>query len=192
MEVKYIIQSIIIILIFSYLQLINILSISIKDIQQNWEIYRCNPLIIPIAGIFGYDSMKTFKSCVDNYNVDLSEKILQPFRYILNNLNIFGEDIGKNLGGLINFTSASNSGIFSIVNTFLGTSTNILVSFQLIILGFRDTFSKIIGTLITFLYILKGIETLVPSMLLTPPGQAILWIVQTLGQTAKNTYLPNT
>ena len=191
MNGTYISQSIIIVIIFALLQLSNVLAIGIKNIQNNWSLYRCNPLVIPMAGIFGHDPQKTFNYCSQNYNMNFSQYLMDPFRYIISNLSNFGQDIGSVMGGIGNLAGSGNSGIFSIVTNLWGTATNVLVSFQLILVGMRDTFSKIIGTLITILYILKGIEVVIPSMLLTPPGEAILWILNTLGKTAKAVFLPN-
>lgn len=192
MDGTYISQSIIIVIIFGLLQLSNVLAIGIKNIQDNWALYRCNPLVIPMAGIFGHDPQKTFEFCSQNYNMNFSQYILDPFKYIISNISNFGTDIGSVMGGFGNLAGSSNSGIFSIVTNLWGTATNILVSFQIILIGLKDTFSKIIGTLITFLYILKGIEIITPSALLTPPGEAILWIVNTLSKTAKAAFLPKT
>ena len=191
MDGTYISQSIIIVIIFGLLQLSNVLAIGIKNVQDNWSLYRCNPLVIPMAGIFGHDPQKTFEFCSQNYNMNFSQYILDPFKYIISNISNFGSDIGNIMGGFGNLAGSSNSGIFSIVDNLWGTATNILVSFQIILLGLKDTFSKVIGTLITFLYLLKGIEIAVPSALLTPPGEAILWILNTLGKTAKQVFLPN-
>ena len=190
MDGTYISQSIIIVIIFALLQLSNVLAIGIKNIQDNWSLYRCNPLVIPMAGIFGHDPQKTFEFCSQNYNMNFSQYILDPFKYIISNISNFGTDIGNIMGGFGNLAGSSNSGIFSIVTNLWGTATNILVSFQIILIGLKDTFSKIIGTLITFLYLLKGIEIAIPSALLTPPGEAILWILNTLGKTAKQVFLP--
>ena len=188
MDGRYISQSIIIVIIFVLLQLSNVLAIGIKNIQDNWSLYRCNPLVIPMAGIFGHDPQKTFEYCSQNYNMNFSHYLLDPFKYIISNIGNFGKDIGKDLGGVINLAGSNNSGIFSIVSNLFGIATNTLASIQIIINGLKDTFSKIVGTLITFLYILKGIEIAIPSMLMTPPGEAILWIVKTLGMTAGNLF----
>ena len=51
MDGTYISQSIIIVIIFG-LWLSNVLAIGIKNVQDNWSLYRCNPLVIPMAGIF--------------------------------------------------------------------------------------------------------------------------------------------
>ena len=33
-------------------------------IKRDWPKYRCNPLILPFAGLFGYDPSKTFTQCL--------------------------------------------------------------------------------------------------------------------------------
>ena len=191
MDGKYISQTIIIIVIFSLLQISNVLSVGIKNVQDNWSLYRCNPLIIPMAGIFGHDPQQTFQYCSQNSNMNFAQYILDPFKYIINNIGSMGQNISQDVAGVINLGSSTNTGVFSIVTNIYGTATNALVAFQAILQGLRDTFAKIIGTLITFLYLLKGIEVIVPSALLTPPGEAITWILNTLGQTACNVFMPN-
>jgi len=191
MDGKYISQTIIIIVIFSLLQMSNVLSVGIKNIQDNWSLYRCNPLIIPMAGLFGHDPQETFQYCSQNYNMNFGQYILDPFKYIINNIGSMGQNISQDVAGVINLGSSTNTGVFSIVTNIYGTATNALVAFQAILQGLRDTFAKIIGTLITFLYLLKGIEVIVPSALLTPPGEAITWILNTLGSTACGFFMPN-
>ena len=96
---------------------------------------------------------------------------MDPFRYIISNLSNFGQDIGSVMGGIGNLAGSGNSGIFSIV-TIWGQ----LLMFSIFPINFswNEILSKIIGTLITILYILKGIEVVIPSMLLTPPGENIM------------------
>ena len=44
-----IIQSFFILLIFVSLFLVNILSVGIKNIEDDWPTYRCNPVVMPFA-----------------------------------------------------------------------------------------------------------------------------------------------
>ena len=191
MDGKYISQSLIILLIFLFLNVTNLLAVGIKHIKNNWSLYKCNPLIIPFAGIFGHDPQKSFLDCQGSYNMNFMQYLLEPFKYIVNNLGHFGSDIGNQFSGLLNFGGSTNSGLLNIFNNVYNIGSNLVVETQLIILGVEDTFKKIIGVLVTLLYLLKGIEYAVPSALLTPPGEAIVWIVNTLGKTACNLFLPN-
>ena len=67
MDGQYIFQSILILFIFALLQLTNLLGVGIKHIQNNWSLYRCNPLVIPFSGVFGHDPQETFTYCAQNY-----------------------------------------------------------------------------------------------------------------------------
>ena len=62
---KYL-QMIIVLSIFSFIHVIITLSIGISHVKKNWEQYKCNPLIIPFAGIFGKDPVQIGKDCMQN------------------------------------------------------------------------------------------------------------------------------
>jgi hypothetical protein len=190
MDGQYIFQSILIVIIFALLQLTNLLGVGIKHIQNNWSLYRCNPMIIPFAGIFGHDPQETFTYCAQNYNFNFSQYLMDPLRWLVGNIGTIGQDISQTMSGIVNLGSSTNTGIFSIVSNIYGIATNLLVQLQFILIAFKDTFSKIVGILVTFLYLLKGIEYAIPSALLTPPGQAIIWILNTLGTTACDVFMP--
>ena len=61
-----IISVIIVIVIFVGIYLLNILAIGKKNIEKNWVKYRCNPMIMPFAGMFGHDPMENFAYCIQN------------------------------------------------------------------------------------------------------------------------------
>jgi len=190
MDGQYISQSILIVFIFGLLQLTNLLGVGIKHIQNNWSLYRCNPMIIPFAGIFGHDPQKTFIYCAQHLNFNFSQYLMDPLKWMVGNIGTIGKDISHTMSGIVNLGSSTNTGIFSIINNIYGIATNLLTQFQIILLAFKDTFSKIVGIIVTFLYLLKGIEYAIPSALLTPPGQAIIWILNTLGTVACDIFMP--
>ena len=39
---------------------------NIKQITENWANYRCNPLIMPFASLFGYNTSENFEFCMGN------------------------------------------------------------------------------------------------------------------------------
>ena len=189
MDGTYITQSTIIFIIFILLQFSNMISVGIKNVQNNWAIYKCNPLIIPMAGIFGHDPKETWNSCNQISNLNLSQYLLAPAQDMLSNLASSGAEIGNTVGSLINLGSSSNNGMISFISNAYGISINLLAEFQRIIQGIRDTINKIIGIVVTFLYIIEGVGILIPSALMSPPGQAIIWMLNSVGQTACNLFL---
>ena len=190
MDGKYISQSVIIVVIFILLNVSNLLAVGVKHIKNNWSLYKCNPMVIPFAGIFGHDPQQTFLDCQGNYNMNFMQYLMEPLKYLTSNIGNIGTDIGDQVSGLVNLGGSTNIGLLNIFTNIYGVATNLLVEIQLIILALEDSFKKIIGILVTFLYLLKGIEYAIPSALLTPPGEAIVWIVNSLGQAACNIFMP--
>ena len=90
--------SIFIILVFLLMFIYNILAVGIKNIQDNWPKYRCNPSIMPFAGTFGHDVMGNFTYCIQNMQGDFMGYLLQPLTYLTNVL-------GKVSGGFNEFDS---------------------------------------------------------------------------------------
>ena len=64
MNTSDITYSIIIVVIFIFLYIFNILSVGIKRIEDDWPEYRCNPIIMPFASVFGYDPISNFSFCI--------------------------------------------------------------------------------------------------------------------------------
>ena len=165
--------SIIILLVFVALYAFNILAVGMADIKRNWPIYRCNPLIMPFAGTFGYDAQQNFTECVQTMQKQYMGELLAPVNY---NLGIMGE-IGTKFGGALSdmksFVSNIRTRISSIVGGIFGTFLNILIQMQKTIITIKDTFDKVTGIMATMLYTLSGSVMTTQSMWNGPPGQMV-------------------
>mgnify|MGYP001161487187 CR=1 FL=1 len=98
---------VLILFIFSLIHLYLTLSIGIADIEKNWDKYKCNPGIIPFAGIFGKDPLVTSKECIKLTQVNFMSSFLEPiyasigflaengdfFSDIFSNMKIFGNGL---------------------------------------------------------------------------------------------------
>ncbi len=60
MDAYDLISAISIILIFIALYFLAVLGIGMKKIEDNWPKYRCNPSVMPFAGLFNHDVMQNF------------------------------------------------------------------------------------------------------------------------------------
>ena len=70
MKTSDLLNSIFIIAVFIGLYIANILAIGKKNIEKNWPIYRCSPLVMPFANMFGHDTMKNFTYCIQTMQTD--------------------------------------------------------------------------------------------------------------------------
>ena len=65
------------------LTVVNVLSRGLKYIKEHWPEYRCNPIIMPLAGQFGYDVGDNFSYCVQDIMTVGLKDILQPLNYLV-------------------------------------------------------------------------------------------------------------
>ena len=62
--------SVFIFLVFIAMYFYNILAVGIKNVQDNWPEYRCNPMVMPFAGTFGHDAGQNFTYCIQTMQSD--------------------------------------------------------------------------------------------------------------------------
>ena len=77
-------KSFLIIIIFSLIQLSIVLSISLTQLKLNWDKYKCNPAVIPFAGLVDQDPIMTFRECTKEIQTDFMGSFLQPIYQSLN------------------------------------------------------------------------------------------------------------
>ena len=51
----------------------------LSKIQANWSEYRCQPQIMPIAGLFGYDANENFQFCLQQIIQESTKGVTGPF-----------------------------------------------------------------------------------------------------------------
>ena len=86
-----------IILVFVGLYLFNILGIGIKNIKDNWSLYRCSPVVMPFAGIFNHDVGSNFAYCIQNMQTSYMGELLKPINY---SQQVIGEATSEMTGAL--------------------------------------------------------------------------------------------
>lgn len=125
---------VLILFIFSLIHLFLTLSIGIADIKRDWDKYKCNPGIIPFAGVFGHDPMKTSKECIKLTQVNFMSAFLQPIYaaigFLSENGNFFSE-IFSEIKLFGNTMQNDNFDFFKDVqNWFEGMSSELTITFE--------------------------------------------------------------
>ena len=174
MQFNDIFLTIVIILIFIIINVLNLLSGGISHVKNNWPLYRCNPLIMPMAGYFGHDVNKNFTYCIQNMQKSYMGHILKPIHYntsvISNSGNILLEAINK-----IRYMLSHMRGFLgSIIQSVFGVFLNIVIQIQKIMIIVKDTFGKVIGIVVTQIYFVRGFVNFLESVIGGPPGKAFV------------------
>ena len=150
-----------VILVFYYSQL--------NDIKKQWPKYRCNPTYMLLAD----DIQENFTYCVQTVQTNFIGHLLQPLEFTTSSLSGmmggFMDEINS-IRGMISkmrdFTSSSTKGIYSIF-------INLIIQFQKITIGIKDTFQKLLGILVTIVNIIRGLMLTTESGWAGPPGQMV-------------------
>ena len=143
--------------------------VAVKEIKNNWPVYRCNPMYMPLSD----DISSDFVYCVQNIQTDFMGYLLQPLTFVTGTLSdsLSGmmEEINSARGMLGNIRLFSTDIFTSIFSVFL----NLVIEFQKIIIGMRDLMGKTIGTVVTLLYIMDGSMKTMSSLWNGPNGQIV-------------------
>ena len=148
--------SIIVLLIFASLYYYNILAVGMKEIEDNWPVYRCNPSVMPFAGTFGHDVGDNFTYCIQNMQTDYMGVLLQPVNYTMSLITNISGELTDDINNIRAFLNNIRTFVTSIVQSIFGVFLNILIQFQTIIIKTKDLIGKVIGIIVTMIYLIQG------------------------------------
>ena len=165
--------SVIVVFIFILLYLFNILVVGIQRIKENWPVYRCQPLVMPFASIFGHDSSKNFGYCIANMQKNFMGPLLKPLNF---NISLLGDITGGLTSGLNSNRDFVSKFRASISGTFMNIFSvvfNVMIEVQRTVINIKDMINKLVGIMTTTLYILNGSIMTMESAWAGPPGQLV-------------------
>ena len=128
--VKFLVLTIVHVLILIWA----LLGTGLADLVNNWPKYRCNPLIMPFAGLFGYDSAENFNYCMKSIFSSNAGAVLTPVYGVMSS---FTDIVGT---------------ISNVANSFRYLIANLLHGMERLMGSFRDRFQFILFSIrISFL-----------------------------------------
>jgi len=142
---------------------------SALEIKENWALYRCNPPF----WIFSDNIASDFNYCVQNTQVNLMGYLMQPFNYLINALTSVGGNFNNSINNIRIFIDNLRNFIKNIIQNIFGVFLNIIIEIQKIIISIKDNVGKIIGIVVTMLYILDGSIKTMNSAWKGPSGQLV-------------------
>ena len=141
----------------------------LAEIKANWPLYRCNPMYMPLA-----DNMEeNFTYCIQSMQTNFMGYLLQPLTFITNSLSGM---LGGFMGEINNIREMFNkirTFISSIIESIFGVFLNLIIEFQRITIGIKDLIGKIIGIMVTQMYVIDGSIKTMNSTWNGPPGQLV-------------------
>jgi len=142
---------------------------SLKEIKDNWPLYRCNPMYMPLSDNMSQD----FTYCIQNTTTSFMGYLLQPLTFITSTLSNLGVDFSNQINSIRGMFDKIRNSISSIFQSIFGVFFNIIIEFQKIIIGIKDLIGKTIGILVTLLYVMDGSLKTMNSAWKGPTGQLV-------------------
>ena len=142
---------------------------SIKEIKDNWPLYRCNPMYMPLS-----DDMSTdFTYCIQNVTSSFMGFLLQPLTFITSSLSTLGGEFSNQLNSIREMFDKIRKMVSSIIQSVFGVFLNLVIEFQKIIIGIKDMMGKTIGIVVTMMYVMDGSLKTMNSAWKGPSGQLV-------------------
>lgn len=173
--------SFLILLIFGILLVSGVILTKILEIKNNWNKYKCNPMIMPFASYFGHDPVENFTYCIAETQKDLMQYFLAPLTYALGKAGSLGSAL---VGDLQNMRSMFNVGFLdfgNILDSFFGAINMFKTIFITFVVNIGDVISKITGAIVSILYTFAGVSFSAASIVDGPIVKTMTFIVDCLG-----------
>jgi hypothetical protein len=142
---------------------------SIKEIKDNWPLYRCNPMYMPLSD----DMTSDFTYCIQNITSSFMGYLLQPLTFITSTLATLGGKFTDQINSIRQMFDKIRTFVSSIIQSIFGVFLNIIIEFQKIIMGMKDLIGKTIGILVTLMYVMDGSLKTMNSAWNGPSGQLV-------------------
>lgn len=158
-------------IIFIMVMMFILVVINKQYIMDNWQTYRCNPMIIPFADLFGYDSSENMISCMNSSFTGYFDIFIRPFQYMLDIIKkIMGNttsqlnDIRYIIKPIRDFFGTASSMVFKKVEAVMGT---VIYSF----LKINDLLKRVFANFRLAVYSLEASQMAVRSVWDGPIGK---------------------
>ena len=165
--------SIIIISMFFLLYIFNLVVVGMQRIKDNWPVYRCQPLVMPFASIFGHDTGKNYAYCIQSMQKGFMDDLLKPLSFNVNMLGDITSGLSVNFNSFRGFTKKFRGNMMSAFTNIFATLFNLMIEVQRTIINIKDMVGKVVGIMTTTLYVLDGSVMTMESAWSGPPGQLV-------------------
>jgi hypothetical protein len=89
-----------------------------QEVSQNWSKYRCQPHIMPVAGLYGYNAQENIEFCLKSVFLKEAPGVLAPIYEASSSLNSAMSSAGGGLLSVRKTLSGLTDGISSVVRSF--------------------------------------------------------------------------
>ena len=166
-------NTVIIIIIFAIINLVSVLSTGIEHIKDNWNEYKCMPIVTPFASYFGHDPDKTFNSCIQSITGSFIGDLLNPVYNIFKEVSSVGIQLGEFMSMFNSIGASFKNNFLEMLLSVYDIASKLLVGLMQIAITIQDMINKLMGVFVVIIYILLGANYTVVSIWTGLPGSIV-------------------
>ena len=158
------VMTIIIFLVFFILISYYYVKSKMKNIQQNWAEEKCNPSVIPFAGLINPPpdgsamdyTGENFNQCLNNTLEGVADIAMEPIQYSVSIVNAFMEGVMDAINALRDMLSKIREAIGAFSKEVMARILSILMPLLYMLVKMKDSFQKVNGVMGTAIFSLLG------------------------------------
>ncbi len=132
----------------------------IKHIKVNWEKYRCSPMVMPFASLYGHDTQETFSFCMKNIFSGYAGELLGPFFGILGGFVTVLMTLIKSANSIRLMIASLFGGITTIMQEFTTRFTQFMMRIRISAMRMKFMMYRVLGIMNAVLFMgISGITS---------------------------------
>lgn len=143
--------------------------IAIENIYLDWPKYRCNPVYMP----FSKNLSEDFTYCVQDMQLNYMGHILAPVWKLMTGLAALSVEVFSTLNQFRKIIAFIREYFLKVVTFIIGLCQNTIVAAQRLAIAMKDMVGKLLGVMMTLLYMLSSIMYGATAAWNGPPGGII-------------------
>jgi hypothetical protein len=151
------IKVVLILFMFSCISFMVTAYFSRQQIIDNWSEYKCNPLIMTSAGLFGHNATQTLQECLGMQHLALASRTLSPMTNVMDSMSNALESANGIIGDM-DFVSTNMTGMFgSGFGKIMGQLGNVGSAIQYLIIKIETLLQRLIATIAVIMYSMQSL-----------------------------------
>jgi hypothetical protein len=142
---------------FSCVMSLVVLVLSRELIIDNWDEYKCNPMITPFASAFGHDSAATMQQCSSEVFHSQAAPMIGSLTGVFGDIADLGDELMTGLSHSVEGLDANNKFTTSVFGNFMAQLDNVGSTFQGLVIQFQTLFARLAASLLTIVYTLESV-----------------------------------
>jgi hypothetical protein len=125
---------------------------SLKEIGANFSRYRCNPLLMPFANNFGYDTTENFNYCLNNIFMVKATEVFSPIYKLLGGFTVLLSQIVNVALGIRQLFSNFLLGVNNFVLNVRNKIQSLLLSIRMSFIKLNNLMGRVYGTMYAIIF----------------------------------------